>query len=203
MKWLVGFLALLSAFFAHPAAADEPKPCAEGSTCVPAEDMQVFVQLLRDQKCRNDNPPKLTLDPVTIVVDRQGRLYYSGAEPKPYKVHVEWCNYSIDAAGKVQVQVAQRVEPNWGFRFRPKAALGYLPVEALEEKDASRGLDGGVLLEPFFFHWVNVNAFVGVRSVGAGLGFDLTKNFGLYAGYALAWGTWRSNPQAGLYFAFW
>lgn len=199
--WLLAFVVL---FIARPARADDtPASCPEGSTCVPPEDMKVFVQLLKDQKCRNENPPKLTLDPVTVIVDRQGRVYYSGNEPKPYKVHIDWCNYQVDGTGKITMEVAQKVEPTWGFRFRAKAAFGYLPVEALEEKDGMRGFDGGLLLEPFFLQWFNVNAYVGVRSVGAGVGFDLTKNFGIYAGYAIAWGTWRSNPHAALYFSFW
>lgn len=201
MKRVFALLALLSAFLARPASAQQA--CPEGSTCVPPEDMKAFVELLKEQKCRNETPPKLELDPVIIIVDRDGRVYYSGGAPRPYKVHIDWCNYQIDAMGKLQVQVAQRVEPTWGFRFRLKAAFGYLPVEALAEKDAGRGIDGGVLLEPFFLQWANLNAYVGVRSVGAGLGFDLTKNFGVYAGYAIALGTWRSNPHAAIYFSFW
>lgn len=172
-------------------------------TCVPAEDMKVLVQLLKDQKCRAETPPKLTLDSVMVVVDRQGRVYGSGDDPKPYKIALDWCNYRIDATSQIKLVVGQRIEPTYGFRFRLKAALGYLPVEAFMEKDAGRGIDGGMLLEPFFLQWANLNVYVGVRSFGLGVGFDLTRNFGLYLGYAMAWGTWRSNPTAALYFSFW
>jgi hypothetical protein len=201
LKRLLVLLVLLTAFLARPAGAEQT--CPEGSTCVPPEDLKVFVELLKAQKCRDENPPKLVLDPIVIVVDREGRVYYSGGEPRPYKVHVDWCNYQIDALGKVQVQVAQRVEPTWGFRFRAKAAFGYLPIEALTEKDAGRGIDGGVLLEPVFLQWANFNVYVGVRSVGTGLGFDVLKNMTVYLGYALAWGTWRSNPHLAVGFALW
>jgi hypothetical protein len=199
MKTLLAIVVVLLSIVGT-ARADE---CPAGSTCVPPEDMQTFVQLLRDQKCRSEQVPVLKMDPVTIIVDRQGRVYYSGSEPLPYKVHVDWCNYHVEAVGKVSVQVAQRVEPTWGWRFRMKAAFAYLPLEAVLEKDATQGLDGGVLLEPFFLQSFNVNAYVGVRSVGAGVGLDLTKNFGLYAGYALALGSWRSNPHFGVSFSFW
>jgi len=65
-------------------------------------------------------------------------------------------------------------------------------------------IDGGVLLEPFFIRWANVNAYVGVRSVGGGVGIDLTKNFGVYLGYAVTWWpTWNSNPYLGISFALW
>lgn len=178
--------------------------CPQGSTCVSPQEMKVFVQLLKDEKCRNETLPKVTEDPVAIIVDRQGRVYGSGNEPMPHKLHIDWCNYQLDAAGGVQLQVAERVEPTWGFRFRPKAALGYLPVEAIAEKDASKGIDGGILLEPFFIQSINLNAYVGVRSVGGGVGMDLTKNFGVYAGYSVAWwSSWRSNLLGAVYFSFW
>jgi hypothetical protein len=186
-----------------PGVANAQAACAAGSTCVPPEDMKVFVQLLQAQKCRQETTPTMKTDPVTIVIDREGRIYGSGDDPHPYRAHIEWCNYQIDVTSQIQLVAAQQIEPDYGFRFRLKAAIGYLPVEAWSEKDAGRGIDGGVLLEPFFFRWANVNGYVGVRSFGAGIGFDATKNFGPYLGYSMAWGTWRSNVMAGLSFSLW
>ena len=194
-------LALLAlVLVAAPARAQEG--CPPGYTCVPPADMKVFVQLLTDQQCRNKTESKLTLDPIVIITDRQGRVYTSGNDPKPYKLYIDWCNYKIEAKANVQTQVAERVEPEYGFRFRVKAALGYLPLQALD-KNSSKAVDAGLLLEPFFLHWANVNAFVGFRSFGAGLGFDITKNFGVYAGYAMVWGDWKSDVIGALDFAFW
>jgi hypothetical protein len=184
------------------AQAQAPTVCPEGFTCVPPEDMAVFIKLLEEEQCRIEQHPEVELDPVDVFVDRKGRVYYSGNGLRPYEVHVNWCDYELDIFGKIEIQVAQHYEPDWGWRFRLKAAFGYLPIEALATKNAMRGLDGGLLFEPFFYRWANVNGYVGVRSVGAGLGFDITTNFGAYLGYALAWGTWRSNPHAALYFAF-
>jgi len=185
------------------ASADNTPMCSETAICVPAEDMETFIALLREKKCMIEQHPEVELDPVDVFVDRQGRVYVSGNGPQPYEVHLNWCSYELDILGKVEIQVAQRVEPEWGFRFRMKAAFGYLPMEAVATKNGMKGLDGGLLFEPFYLHWVNLNGYVGVRSFGAGLGFDITKNFGAYAGYALAWGSWRSNPHAALYFSFW
>ena len=176
--------------------------CDAGATCVPASDMSAFVTLLKNQKCRSETTPKVELDSVTVVVDRQGRYYYTGNNPKPYKVHIFWCNYEIDVEAKIQLQVAQREEPTWGWRPRLKATFGVLGVEVFEANDFSDALDGGLLFEPFFLHWANLNAYVGVRSLGAGIGVDFTTNFGGYLGYALTWGKWRSNPMASFYFAF-
>ena len=196
-------LVLPLSFMASNVGAADAVACPPGVTCVPPEDMKVFVQLLKDQKCREETPPKLTADPVTIVVDKEGRIYGSGSDPYPYKLHIDWCNYKVEVTSQVKLVAAQRVEPISGFRFRPKATIGFLPLTALNEKSGYSGLDAGVLLEPFFLSWANVNAYVGFRSVGAGLGFDITKNMGLYVGYAITWGTWQSNPHAAISFALW
>lgn len=172
-------------------------------TCVPPEDMQVFVRLLKDQKCRAETPPALMVDPIMVVTDHEGRIYGTGSDPKPFTVHLNWCNYVLDAKGQVSIVAAKREEPTSGFRFRPKATIGYLPVTAFDRKDGYAGLDAGLLLEPVFFSWANLNAYVGARSVGAGFGLDITRNMGFYLGYAVTWGTWQHNPHAAVSFALW
>jgi len=176
--------------------------CPSGHTCVLDEDMKVFLQLLKDQQCRSKNLPEIKADPINIVVDRQGRIFNSGTGGHPHKIHMDWCNYEIDAEANVKLQVAKRVEPTWGFRLRPKATLGILARDALESDKLHNALDGGILLDPFFYQWVNLNVMVGVRSFGVGIGADATTNFGGYLGYAMTWGEWRSNPYVGIYFAF-
>lgn len=187
---------------AAEARGQEGQGC-EGGVCVPKEDLRAFVQLAREAKCRNETPPQFVADPVTIVIDREGRVYGSGADPQPYKVKLHWCNDDLEAKGQVKLIAAQREEPTSGFRFRGKATVGYLPVSAYNAKNGYAGLDAGVLLEPFFFSWANINAYVGARAVGAGVGFDLTRNMGAYLGYAVTWGTWQHNSHAGLSFALW
>jgi hypothetical protein len=182
--------------------ASTTQVCPEGFTCVVDEDMKAFMQLLRDQKCRDETPPTIKADPVIIVVDRKGRVFGSGTGDKPYTLHLDWCNYQLEAKTQVHLDVAQRVEPTWGFRLRVKATAGLLVFDAFKERKLYEAMDGGVLVEPFFIQWANVNAYVGFRSVGLGFGADITTNFGAYAGYALTWGTWRSNPFLAAYFAF-
>jgi hypothetical protein len=174
-----------------------------GSTVVANSDLTVFMEALKEKQCLTTTQPTMTADPVTIVIDKEGRIFGSGSDPHPYKVHLVWCDYTIDAAGQAKVIAGDAPPVTYGFRFRPKAALGILGTELVKDTTASNAVDGGVLLEPFFFHWVNINGYVGFRSVGAGLGFDITKNFGAFAGYAITWGGWRSNPLASLYFSFW
>jgi hypothetical protein len=203
MRYTAAILASLLLTTVSATALAETPMCPEGMVCVEQADMVEITKILKEKKCLVSTQPTLKLDPITIVVDRQGRVYGSGEEPHPYKVQMTWCDYDITANGEAKLTAAEHVDPDWGFRFRPKATFGLLGTELLMAPKFTDSLDGGLLLEPFYYRWVNINGYVGIRSFGAALGFDITKNFGLAAGYAVTWGGWRSNPFAGAYFSFW
>lgn len=182
--------------------------CVEGSTCVPPEDMQVFVKLLQEKKCLLDNPPTFKLDPITITTDEEGRTYYTGAQPHPYTVKMAWCDYEVTGQGDLNVVVARKEPEEWGWRFRLKFYTSFLFVDAFEEygddkHDPSQAIDAGLQVD--FFHWrfINLNAGVGFRSVNASVGFDFTRNFGAFAGYSFSFWTLKHNPTTGLFFSFW
>ncbi len=183
--------------------AQEPVVECKG-TCVPDEDLRAFVQLAQEKKCLQTEQPKFELEPVTLVIDKDGRIFFSGAEPHPYKLKMTWCSYEVEAEGKVSVLAAVQEPPTWGFQLRPKAYLGYLLAEPLRSnKRLQDGVDAGLMVD--FFHWqdFNVNVHVGFRSFGAGLGVDIFRSFGGYVGYAATWDGFRSNPEVSLWFAFW
>ena len=188
--------------FTIPVRAQNNPACLSPSVCVSERDMAVFIELLREKQCFQTKPPVFTEDSITVIVDRDGRVYGSGNNPVPHKLKIDWCNYQINAESNIQLQVAQRVEPTWGFRFRPKATFGILVADLFRGNVFHESLDGGILIEPFYVQWVNANAYIGIRSLGAGLGVDLTKNFGAYVGWSITWGFWRSNPYISFYFAF-
>lgn len=183
--------------------------CEPPATCVPKEDLDRMVEVLREKQCLISNPPEFELDPVSIVIDRDGRVFFSGAEPHPYTLRMKWCSYTIEAKGKVTIIAAMREPPTWGFRFRPKAYISALPFEAIysdPELDDLRVhdlVDAGAMVDFFYWEWANLNAAVGFRSLGGGIGFDLTSNFGAFAGYGLTWGDWDHNINLGLWFSFW
>ena len=183
-------------------ALAQDAPCTGGSVCVPPADLQDMVKALKEQRCLKTTTPILKLDPIIVTEDKDGRVFVTGAEPHPYSMTMSWCSYDVKATGKVNVDVARMVPATYGFRFRPKATLGFLIADTFSQDSWSKGVDGGILLEPFFWQWINLNAFVGVRSVGGGVGFDLTKNMGVFTGYAATWDGWRSNPYLSFYFAF-
>lgn len=195
---------LVSLVLLLPVGVLAQEPCPEGFVCVEKADMQTFLQLARDQKCRAAAPPTVTSDGVTIVVDRMGRVYGSGTGPRPFTVKMDWCNYKLEAKTELNVSAAQRIEPDWGFRLRLKPTFGFLVTEAFRsDTKFHESLDGGLLVEPFYLYWANLNVYLGVRSFGIGLGADVTKNMTVYAGYSMTWGSWRSSPYLGVGFSLW
>jgi hypothetical protein len=176
--------------------------CDAGSTCVAEPDLHAMIEIVREKQCLSQTVPTFELDPVIITVDRAGRIFYSTKGPQPYKLRIKWCVYDIEAQGKLNV-VAAVQEPPWvGFRFRPKAYLGALLAEPFQEGRRFRDAwDAGAMIDMFYVRDFNLNAHVGFRAVGLGLGVDLVKNFGVYAGYAYGW-TAKHNPEAALWFAF-
>jgi hypothetical protein len=197
-KFLCLLTLLLSILIAPRANAQQ----CEGGVCVAEEDLKAFVQLAKDQRCRQETAPKLQLDSVTIVVDKDGRVYSSGSEPLPYKFRLEWCNYTLEGTGKVSVVAAQHLDRDWGFRFRPKFGAGFLVLDSIQQPKWEDGVDVALMADFAYFRQFNLNASLGVRSVGVSVGADLTKNFGAYVGYGLTWASWRHNPTVGLYFSF-
>jgi len=192
MVFIAGAL-LMAVRFAYGAE------CPAGSTCVPPQDLAIMTTVLKEKQCLQTHPPVFQLEPISIVTDKDGRIFTSGT---PYHLKMTWCNYIIEGDGKVTAQAAIPVPETFGFRFRPKAYLGYLPLEAIKDEKAATGIDAGLLLDFLHWKWSNLNAAVGIRSGGLGIGVDLTRNFGAYVGYAITWGTWRHNPNAALWFAF-
>ena len=197
VRFALVFVALLLApVFARGQA------CGAGSACVADKDLEDLLVLAQEQKCRNENLPQVELDQLTITTDKEGRVYYSGANPRPFKVRLTWCNYKVEATAPLDVMVAKDVPPVWGWRFRAKFAGSYLFLDAFERKKADAGVELGFLWEFLYWRDLNFNVATGFRSVGLAVGLDITNNFGFFAGYAFSFWTMRSNPQLGLYFGF-
>lgn len=144
-------------------------------------------------------PPKVTLDPITLTTDSEGRIYHSGAT---YTVRVDGGSYQITGTGKVDVQVARREEPTWGLRFRPKFQVGVLPLGILRGDRFLDTLDPGVGVDLAYYRRANLNVSAGVRSVGVDVGLDVTKNFGVYGGARLIYSNLEITTEVGLYFGF-
>ena len=204
MKYLLLSLVILllpSALLAQESPAEPPpevpvaeQPCPEGKACVGKEDMESIVVILKERKCLEETTPSFKVSSVTILTDTAGRIYYQGGEKDPknskaiYSLEMDWCHYHVTTHGGVRVIAAVKEPPIWGFRFRPKAYLGYTVLTPFLEGNAfSKGIDAGLMLDFVYYRWLNLNAALGFRTFGIGLGADLTTNFGGYLGYGVSW----------------
>lgn len=164
--------------------------------------MDVILEVLGERKCLDTHPPVLTLDRVIITVDQDGRYYYSGGAPNPYTVQVDWCHYKIVGEGQVDVQVARLLPPTWGFRFRPKTHVGYLPTAIFDGSGFMNGVEVALGADMLYWRSLNLGATVGFRGVSIGPGYDVTKNFGVWAGYEVTYLAPHHGAIAGIWFAF-
>lgn len=184
------------------AAADDTICVSADSVCLPRPDFQRFLDIAQERQCLEKQTPAFQVDPITVITDADGRVFYTGADPsKPYKITMKWCHYDVEADGKVSLVAAMQTPPTSGVRFRPKAYLGYLPLK-LSKGKFSDGVDAGLLVDWLFIHEFNLNIAGGFRSLGIGVGVDLTQNFGVYAGYAVGYSAPTHNINASIYFAF-
>jgi len=175
---------------------------SEQTVCLPKPDFQRFLTIALERQCLEHDKPTFQVDSISILTDTEGRVFYTGADPKkPYTIHMKWCQYDVEGQGTVDLVAAMRTPPSTGIRFRPKAYLGYLPLKLSKGKFGD-GVDAGVLIDWLFIHEFNLNFAAGFRSLGVGVGVDVTQNFGIYAGYAVGYTAPTHNINASIYFAF-
>jgi len=153
-------------------------------------------------------------EPIVIVRDWEDRVYVNGGEKKPIKMKLKIGKH-VDRDMEVQlpIRVYYREEPpDPPFRFRVRFQAGVLVPEAIRsirnaaDDDDKTGLeeflDAGLSWDFLHYDALNLAIYTGVRSVGIGPGVDLTKNFGLYAGYSFVYSDLGHSLQTAVYFAF-
>jgi hypothetical protein len=216
-RWAV--LALL--FISFPALAAEPetagtrdetletappdsaKPlCPEGFVCLRKEVYAKVKAALAKLAKLEQTEPKIELDPVYIVTDRQGRVFSSGDDPEPASGEMTWGDFQVEFKWVPKLTVSQIVEDEWGFRPRVKAQLWFNFTD-FQLDEFERFIDVGVSFEPLYVYWANLQIFVGIKSFGAAIGFDATKNFGFVGGISFLYRNIASpSPMAGIFFSF-
>lgn len=204
MRALPVLLVLLSS----PALAQEPgpEPCQCEGTCLSEEDKKTVVDGLNELKKIKESKAEVKLkDDIVIVRDWEDRVYVNGGSAKPVRMTLKLGTVERDLEVQLPVHVSYREKPpDPMFRLRIRAQAGVLIPElvgsfsdGLEEFwDAGIGWDF-VHLGPW-----NMSAYTGIRSAGGGVGLDLTRNFGPYAGYSFVYEDLRSSVFSGVFFSF-
>lgn len=173
------------------------------SLCLTQPDSDTVVSSLKELKSIKESKAVLKLkDSIVIVRDWQDRVYINGGSAKPIDATLTLGDtVSRDMQIQLPIQVYYRPKPpDPMFRLRVRAQMGLiLPVIW---KDAKGGWDAGLSWDFMHYDVFNLAAYTGVRSAGGGIGMDLTRNFGPYAGYALVYDGFTSDVMVGAYFSF-
>lgn len=203
MKKLTVALALSVAIASRAATAADCIP-PDGGKCLDKEQLEAVKKAVRELDSIHSAAAEVTIqDPVVIVHDWDGRVYVNGGPSRPIRAKLTvGPTVERDLTVTVPVQVYYRDKPpDPMFRLRIRAQAHVLPIEAFRP-GVSRFWDAGVGWDFFHLGPVNAALFTGVYSAGGGLGLDVTRNFGFYAGYSLVYDGLRSTAAAGAYMSF-
>jgi len=199
---------------AIPTISTTPPICPQGvtdtgGTCLTKDQKEKVVEALKELKDIHDSKAKLDFpQPIVIIRDWQNSVYINGGAKKPIPAKLT-IGQHVDRDLEIQLPIQlyyRKAPPKPWFRFRIRAQLGVLVPEVVQDMSRSGGsfVDGGIGWD--FFHIpgieLNLAVYTGIRSAGGGLGLDLTKNFGVYAGYSFVYDGLKSSSLVAGYFAF-
>lgn len=183
-------------------------PPEPGGICLTAEQKAQVTEAVKELDTIKKSKAEIQLEPIVIIRDWEDRVYINGGEKKPIKLKLKLGpTIDRDMELTLPIQIGYREKPpDPMFRLRFRAQLGFLVptlIDVVRDGDTiTEGLEGGLGLDFFHLDWFNVAVHTGVRSIGGGVGFDLTRNFGLYGGYAFVYSTLKSNGFVSIYFSF-
>lgn len=194
-------LALLTLLFpARSFAQDVPCP-PPYAVCLTAEEKRTVGDSLRELKEIKESKAEVKVkDDIVIVRDWEDRVYVNGGSGRPIRATLTLgSTVERDLELQLPVQTFYREKPDPMFRLRVRAQAGVLLPKVVDSfKD---GWDAGIGWDFMHLGPANLSAFTGLRSVGGGLGLDVTKNFGPYVGYAFLYDGLKSGVHAGVYFS--
>lgn len=198
-------LSILLLILAETTSYADEEQCI-GKCLTPSQFEQVKLALEELDSIHKSKATLTTEDQIVIIQDWQGRVYVNGGSTKPLKLKLK-IGETIDRDLNfvLQPKLYYRPKPpDPMFRLRVRAQIGLLVPEMVMTAigDKQSFLEGGLALDFFHVGLFNVSAYAGVRSIGGGLGIDLTKNFGPYVGYSFIYNELRSSCLTGVYFSF-
>jgi len=182
----------------------------DGGVCLSKEQKEELKKAVQELKDIHETPVELEVEPIIIIRDWEDRIYINGQDGKPLKGKIKIGEtIDRDIQSELEIQVHYRPEPPPPmFRLRIRAQAGFLSTPLINVFDGSNtfydAFDVGIGWDFFGIHKIHMNvaAYTGLRSVGAGVGFDITKNFGIYGGYSFIYQNFQSSGLLQIYFSF-
>lgn len=158
------------------------------------------LDLLEEGKASKDF--KVFHDPLKIIVSKKGQVF---SQEKLTTTFI-WCNTTLEIKSRVKMKVNVRAElpskePDWGMRLRVRLGV-LITLESFWciERDL---LEPILIAEPFFIKHFHVLTWLGLNTLGVGMGFDLTKNLNVFGGVGARWSDQSLAPALGLSLSFW
>jgi hypothetical protein len=198
---------LLPLFLLPVAAQIAPETRTVEAVCTDASVIDRCMEAAMELKDLHDSSAEIEFhDPVIIVHDWDGRIYVDGGDQKPMRATLtigHFVERELEMTLPISVQYREEPpEPMFRLRFRAQAGILVPEVIKVFDGQATRTFDAQLGLDWFHLGPFNTSVNLGVVSCGAGFGMDLTKNFGLMAGYAFIYSKLQSGAITGIYFSF-
>ena len=204
------FLIVLVAVVFYSSGAYAQEECPKDKVCLTRAELEQIKKAVRELKDIHDSKAELKLEePIIIIRDWEDRVYINGGEQKPIKIKLKIGKHvdrDMEMTLPIEVHYREKPPDPW-LRLRIRAQVGVFVPEmftSIGDNNAESFFDGGIgwdFINIAPLH-MNISAYTGVRSLGGGPGFDITKNFGLYGGYALVYDGLTSSANLMIYFSF-
>jgi hypothetical protein len=184
--------------------------CPSDGVCLNAEQKKKVTDAVLELKDIHESPAVLEVkEPIVIIQDWQNRIYINGGEKKPIRVKLK-IGKSVDRDLDVTLDTKvyyrpKPPEPDPFFRLRIKAHTGFIVYDAyhaLADKDGRKYLDFGIAWEICHVNAANFSVYTGIGSSGLGIGWDLTRNFGVSSNLVVKYDGFKLGALLGLYFSF-
>jgi hypothetical protein len=197
---------ILTSLFLWPslASGDTCQP-PDGGVCLTAEEKKQVVDAVKElQQIKTSSATVIFSRPIEIITDWNGITYINGGDKNPIPMKVKIGNtIDRDLAVTLPTQIYYRPKPpDPMFRLRIRAQAGVLIPQAFQADMGWNRFDGQLSFDFWHVGIINFNIAPGIRSVSAGPGIDLTKNFGAVTGIAMIYDGFKLSNFTGLYFAF-
>jgi hypothetical protein len=109
-----------------------------------------------------------------------------------------WCNWELRWKLTPEFQITKEEPPqipSYGARVRVRAGVQFVPDWNASLREA---FDPVLFLESFYWRAFHVSSHVGLRTLGTGIGVDITNTVDAYVGVGVTWGAWEVLPVLGL-----
>lgn len=172
--------------------------CPQGYKCFPDAQAAQVKAVLEEYACMEravqEGLLKVSLEPYRIVITHAGQVIAQ----ELVQGDILWCNWELRWKLTPEFQITKEEPPqipSYGARVRVRAGIQFVP-----DWDASlrEAFDPVLFLESFYWRAFHVSSHVGLRTLGTGIGVDITNTVDAYVGIGVTWGAWEVLPVLGL-----